>query len=55
MFTEILKQRVLSGVRVVPLPWAIRALRRRWEPPCVLGCTETFPLCREGSKQSNKR
>lgn len=31
VFTEILKQHVLSGVPVVPLPWAIRALGRHWE------------------------
>lgn len=54
MFTEILKQRVLSGVPIVPLPWAVRALRRCWEASLCPGVHGDLSSVQGGQQAKQK-
>lgn len=53
VFTEIVNQRVLSGVPVVALPWAIWALRRHWEASLCLGVHGDLCAGRTARKTKN--
>lgn len=57
MFTEIPKQCVLSGVPVVPLPWAILALGRHWEASLCAGVHGDLSSVQGGqqAKQNKKK
>lgn len=54
VFTEILNQRVLSGVPVVALPWAIWALRRHWEASLCLGVHGDLSSVQGGQQEKQK-